>query len=35
MDDLSVKESRVDDSELEQFLRDISDSIVEINFSTQ
>lgn len=34
MDDLSVKESRVDDSELEQFLRDISDSIVEIKFST-
>lgn len=35
MDDLSVKESRVDDSELEQFLREISNSIVEINFSTQ
>lgn len=35
MDNLSVKESRVDDSELEQFLRDISDSIVEINFSAQ
>lgn len=35
MDDLSVKESRVDDSELEQFLRDISDSIVELEFSTQ
>ena len=35
MDDLSVKESRVNDSELEQFLRDISDSIVEIKFSTQ
>ena len=35
MDDLSVKESRVDDSELEQFLRDISDSIVEIKFSTR
>lgn len=35
MSDLSVKESRVDDSELEQFLRDISDSIVEIKFSTR
>lgn len=35
MDDLSIKESRVDDSVLEQFLQDISDSIVEINFSTQ
>lgn len=35
MDDLSVKESRVDDSELEQFLQDISDSIVEIKFSTR
>ena len=35
MDDLSVKESRVDDFELEQFLRDISDSIVELEFSTQ
>lgn len=33
MDNLSVKESRVDDSELEQFLADISDSIVEIKFS--
>lgn len=33
MDDLSVKESRVDDSELEQFLSEISDSIVEIKFS--
>ena len=33
MDDLSVKESRVDDSELEQFLQEISDSIVEIKFS--
>ena len=35
MDDLSVKESRIDDSELEQFLQDISDSIVEIKFSTR
>ena len=35
MDDLSVKECRVDDSLLEQFLRYISDSFVEINFSTQ
>lgn len=35
MDDLSVKESRVDDSELEQFLADVADSIVEIKFSTQ
>lgn len=35
IDNLSVKESRIDDSELEQFLRDISDSIVEIKFSTQ
>lgn len=35
MDDLSVKESRIGDSELEQFLQDISDSIVEINFSTR
>ena len=34
MDDLSVKESRVDDSELEQFLSEIADSIVEIKFST-
>lgn len=33
MDDLSVKESRVDDSELEQFLSEISDSIVDIKFS--
>lgn len=33
MDDLSVKESRIDDSVLEQFLREISDSIVEIKFS--
>lgn len=33
MDDLSVKESRVDDADLEQFLQDISDSIVEIKFS--
>lgn len=33
MDDLSVKESRVDDSVLEQFLQDIADSIVEIKFS--
>lgn len=33
MDDLSVKESRVDDSVLEQFLQDIHDSIVEIKFS--
>ena len=33
IDDLSVKESRVDDSELEQFLQDISDSIVNIKFS--
>lgn len=35
MDDLSVKESRVDDSELEQFLSEIADSIVEIKFSTR
>ena len=35
MDDLSVKESRIDDSELEQFLSEISDSIVEIKFSTR
>ena len=35
MDDLSVKESRIDDADLEQFLRDIADSIVEINFSAQ
>jgi len=35
MDDLLVKESRVDDSELEQFLSEISDSIVEIKFSTR
>lgn len=35
MDDLSVKESRIDDSELEQFLQDISDSIVELKFSTR
>lgn len=35
MDDLSVKESRIDDSELEQFLADIADSIIEIKFSTQ
>ena len=35
MDDLSVKESRVDDSELEQFLSEISDSIVELKFSTR
>lgn len=35
MDDLSVKESRVDDAHLEQFLQDISDSIVEIKFSTR
>ena len=34
MDDLSVKESRVDDSELEQFLQDISDSIVNIKFAS-
>ena len=33
MDDLSVKESRVDDSALDQFLQEISDSIVEITFS--
>ena len=33
MDDLSVKESRVDDADLEKFLQDISDSIVEIKFS--
>lgn len=33
MDDLSVKESRIDDSDLEQFLQDIADSIVEIKFS--
>lgn len=35
MDDLSVKESRIDDSELEKFLSEISDSIVEIKFSTR
>lgn len=35
MDDLSVKESRIEDSELEQFLQDIADSIVEIKFSIQ
>lgn len=35
IDDLSVKESRIEDSELEQFLQDIADSIVEIKFSTQ
>ena len=35
MDNLSVKESRIDDADLEQFLRDIADSIVEINFSAQ
>lgn len=35
MDDLSVKESRADESDLEQFLQDISDSIVEIKFSTR
>ena len=35
MDDLSVKESRIDDSELEQFLQDISDSVVELKFSTR
>lgn len=35
MDDLSVKESRIDDSELEKFLQEISDSIVEIKFSTR
>ena len=35
MDDLSVKESRVDDADLEQFLQDISDSIVELKFSTR
>ena len=34
IDDLSVKESRLNDSELEQFLADISDSIIEIKFST-
>ena len=34
MSELSVKESRVDDADLEQFLADISDSIVEIKFST-
>lgn len=33
MDDLSVKESRVDEADLDQFLQDISDSIVEIKFS--
>lgn len=33
--DLSVKESRIEDFELEQFLQDIADSIVEIKFSTQ
>ena len=33
MDDLSVKESRVEDSELEKFLQEIADSIVEIKFS--
>ena len=33
MDDLSVKESRIDDSELDKFLQEISDSIVEIKFS--
>ena len=35
MDDLSVKESIIDDADLEQFLRDIADSIVEIKFSAQ
>ena len=35
MDDLSVKESRIDDADLEQFLRDIADSIVDIKFSAQ
>ena len=35
MDDLSVKESRIDDSELDKFLQKISDSIVEIKFSTR
>lgn len=35
MDDLSVKESRIDDSELDKFLQEISDSIVEIKFSTR
>ena len=33
MDDLSVKESRVDDSDLEQFLQDIHDSAIELKFS--
>lgn len=33
MDDLSVKESRIEDSELEKFLQEIADSIVEIKFS--
>lgn len=33
MDDLSVKESRIDDADLEKFLQDISDSIVEIKFT--
>ena len=33
MDDLSVKESRIEDSDLDQFLQDISNSIVEIKFS--
>lgn len=34
MDDLDVKESQIDDSKLEEFLRDIHDSRVEIKFPT-
>lgn len=34
MDDLDVKESHVEESQLEAFLRDISDSRVEIKFPT-
>ena len=33
MEELSIKESRVDEADLDQFLQDISDSIVEIKFS--
>lgn len=34
MDDLDVKESHVEESQLEEFLRDIHDSRVEITFPT-
>ena len=33
MEELSIKESRVDDSVLERFLQEVSSSVVEIKFS--